>query len=150
MPQPMQPPTTNEEELRDLYRYPLWLCFRALPSMILGAIVMLLLTITPVRAQEHEVVSPNGVQSGQMLFHDRATGRYTPAVMRHSKAHFDISGMIAQVRLEQTFVNESTAWVEAIYAFPLPETGAVKAMEMRVGQRRIVGKIEEKSLAKKR
>jgi Ca-activated chloride channel family protein len=148
MHQPM-PPTTNEQDVDDVYRYPLWFCFRALPLMILGAIIILLLTISPVRAQDTEVVTPNGVQAGQMLFHDRDTGLYTAAIMQHSKAHFDISGMIAQVRLEQTFVNNSGQWVEAIYAFPLPETGAVKAMEMRVGERRIVGEIAEKSLAKK-
>ena len=149
MQQPVQPPALTEEDIIDLYRYPMWFCFRALPSMILAAIVMLLLTISPARAQEPEVVSPNGVQSGQMLFHDRDTGLYTPAVMQDSKAHFDISGMIAQVHLEQTFVNHSDQWVEAIYAFPLSENGAVKAMEMRVGERRIIGKIEEKSVAKK-
>ena len=126
-----------------------WFCFKALPAVIVAGIVLLLLTISPAHAQAPEDVSPNGVQAGQMLFHNRETGVYTPAVMQESKVHFDISGMIAVVRLEQSFHNSSGQWVEAIYAFPLPDTGAVRAMEMRVGERRIIGKIKEKSLAKK-
>ena len=81
-----------------------WFYFRALPAVIAAGIVLLLLTISPARAQApvSEVVSPNGVQAGQMLFHNRETGVYTPAVMQESKVHFDISGMIAVVRLEHS------------------------------------------------
>lgn len=126
-----------------------WLCFHALPRLLLAAVAIMLLSITPGRAEEVDIVRPNGVQTGQLLVHDRETGRYTPAVIRDSKVHFDISGMIAQVRLEQTFRNDTNGWVEAIYAFPLPDTGAVRAMEMQIGDRLIRGKISEKSIAKK-
>ena len=129
--------------------YLFWFCFRCLPAVVVAGIALLLLSINPARAQTVENISPNGVQSGQMLFHNRSTGHYSPAVLQDSKVHFDISGMIAVVRLEQTFNNSSDRWVEAVYAFPLPETAAVRAMEMRIGERRIVGRIKEKSLAKK-
>lgn len=131
------------------FSYAYWLCFRCVPRLLISAVAIMLLTISPGRAQESDSVVPNGVQTGQMLIHDRETGRYTPAVMHDSKVHFDISGMIAQVRLEQTFLNDTDGWVEAVYAFPLPDTGAVKAMEMRIGDRVIKGRIEEKSIAKK-
>ncbi len=74
------------------------------------------------------MVSPNGVQSGQMLFHDRDTGLYTPAVMQHSKAHFDISGMIATVSVEQSFRNDTGRALEGVYAFPLPDNAAATAI----------------------
>ncbi|MEH6519194.1 MAG: marine proteobacterial sortase target protein [Halioglobus sp.] len=136
----------------DIHRlggYPLWLCFRCLPGLTVAALVMMLLSVNSAQAQPGDDVIPNGVQAGQLLFQERQGGRFTPAVIQDSKVHFDISGMIARVRLEQTFHNGSDQWVEAVYAFPLPDTGAVRAMEMRVGERRIVGEIKEKSLAKK-
>jgi Ca-activated chloride channel homolog len=141
-----QPPGVDSPDW--LQGYPLWLCFRALPALVLGALALLLLSINPARAQPEQAVHPNGVQSGQMLFHDRASGHYTAAVMQDSRVHFDISGMLARVQLEQTFENRTDGWVEAVYAFPLPDSAAVKAMEMRIGERRILGQIKEKSLAR--
>ncbi|MFT6891066.1 MAG: Ca-activated chloride channel family protein [Halioglobus sp.] len=146
---PLSAPALANDRFREFYCYSYWLFFRALPRLLIAAVAIMLLTVSPGRAQEADSVRPNGVQSGQMLIHDRATGQYTPAVIHDSKVHFDISGMIAQVRLEQTFRNDTDGWVEAVYAFPLPDTGAVKAMEMQVGERLIRGNIKEKSIAKK-
>ena len=138
--------------------YRLWFCFRCLPALILGATVVLLLTISPARAIVPEygaddsaqpVLTPNGVQAGQLLFRESAQGLYTPGLIQGGKVHFEITGMIATVTLEQSFRNTSNNWVEGIYAFPLPEHAAVRSMEMIIGNRRIVGKIKEKSLAKK-
>lgn len=138
--------------------YPLWLCFRALPALVLGATVILLLSISPVHSAGLERgdssggeprPGPNDVQAGQMLFRDGAQGQYTPALVQAGKVHFDISGMLATVTLEQSFRNTSDRWVEGIYAFPLPDQAAVRSLEMLIGERRIVGKIREKSLAKK-
>ncbi len=138
--------------------YRLWLCFRCLPALIIGATVVLLLTIGPARAivpeygvadSTQSALTPSGVQAGQMLFRDSGSGLYTPGLIQAGKVHFEISGMIATVTLEQSFRNTSNSWVEGIYAFPLPEQAAVRSMEMRIGNRRIVGKIKEKSVAKK-
>ena len=132
----------------------LWLLFRALPAAIITSIVILLLTISPAKSGElgelgAENLSPNGVQAGQMLFRKRSGGEYRPALIQAGKVHFDISGMIATVSLEQSFRNNSDQWVEGIYAFPLPDQAAVRHMEMIIGDRRILGKIKEKSVAKK-
>jgi len=132
--------------------YRFW--FRVLPAAIGVSIVALLLTISPAHSQaldetQLEQVSPNGVQAGQMFFHDDRTGQFSPALIHASKVHFDISGMVATVRLEQSFRNTSDRWVEGVYAFPLPERAAVRHMEITIGDRRIVGKIKEKSVAKK-
>jgi len=132
----------------------LWLLFRALPATIITSIVVLLFTISPARAEESggpasESVNPNGVLAGQLLFWQAGVGEYRPALVQASKVHFDISGMIATVSLEQSFRNTSDQWAEGIYAFPLPGQAAVRHMEMIIGERRIVGKIKEKSIAKK-
>jgi Ca-activated chloride channel family protein len=61
----------------------------------------------------------------------------------------DISGMIATVVVEQSFRNDTDLVLEGVYAFPLPDNAAVRAMEMQIGERRIVGKIREKAQAQK-
>jgi Ca-activated chloride channel homolog len=137
------------EDRRRFGSYPLWLCFRALPSLIAATVFLLLLSAGQVRASVEGQADLNAVEAGQLLLKGREDNAFYPAPMQRSKVHFDISGMIAVVHLEQTFSNASEAWVEAVYAFPLPDNAAVRAMEMRIGERRIVGAIKEKSVAKK-
>jgi len=126
--------------------YGFWFAFRALPALVAACIAIMVLTIAPARS---EVLTPGGVESGQMLFRDDGSGEYKAALVQSGKVHFEISGMLATVSLEQSFRNNSDQWVEGIYAFPLPDQASVRHMEMRIGERRIVGKIKEKSLAKK-
>jgi Ca-activated chloride channel family protein len=130
----------------------LWLAFRVLPSVVGTALVLLLLSTTPGHAMvstEEDGVGLNGLASGHMLLQGEVPGRYTPAILQASKAHFDISGMIATVSVEQSFRNDTGRALEGVYAFPLPDNAAVRHMEMVIGERRIVGKIREKSAAKK-
>lgn len=130
----------------------LWLAFRALPTLLVVSLLLLMLSIAPARASVEGLSLepvPNGVQSGQLLLQSTVNGSYTPAVIHASKVHFDISGMLSTVSVEQTFRNDSPDYVEGVYAFPLPDTAAVRFMEMEIGGRRIVGKIREKEEAKK-
>lgn len=133
----------------------LWFLFRCLPAIVVVVMAGLLLTISPARSQEmletessYPSLGPNGVEAGLMLFRDTVTGQYTPALVQSGKVHFDISGLIAVVTLEQSFRNTSDQWVEGTYAFPLPDQAAVRHMEMIIGERHIVGKIKEKSIAR--
>ncbi|RLA46251.1 MAG: marine proteobacterial sortase target protein [Gammaproteobacteria bacterium] len=132
---------------------PLWLAFRCLPSLLLGALFLLMvLSTAPAQAMpERGSGEPdiNGVESGQLLLLDQAGDTVTPALMNTSKVHFDISGMIATVSVEQSFRNDSDRWLEGVYAFPLPDNAAVRYLEMVIGERRIVGKVREKAVAKK-
>ena len=56
--------------------------------------------------------------------------------------------MIARTKVTQRFHNPSQDWVNGIYAFPLPENAAVDHLDMRIGERRIKGKIMPKAQAK--
>ncbi len=56
----------------------------------------------------------------------------------------DIAGMVAHVTVVQHFRNDSAEFAEGTYMFPLPEDAAVNAMQMRIGQRIIVGEVQEK------
>lgn len=129
----------------------LWLLFRCLPTAVALGIALLLLSVSPARAnlEEPEAFSPNDVASGQMLLSGASGASYKPAVILQSQVHFDISGLIATVSVEQTFRNNTAGFVEGVYAFPLPDTAAVRFLEMEIGERRIVGKVREKAQARK-
>ncbi|GAB3097264.1 hypothetical protein GCM10027217_13020 [Pseudomaricurvus hydrocarbonicus] len=60
-----------------------------------------------------------------------------------------VNGMITTTVYRQTFHNLSTDWVEGRYLFPLPDRAAVNGMTMRIGERIIVGEIQEKLRARK-
>ena len=131
---------------------PFWLAFRCLPAILLASLILLLLSTASARAvpvEEGSEPDLNGLESGHLLLRDEVTGSYTPALIHSSKVHFGISGMIATVAVEQSFRNDTKRWVEGVYAFPLPATAAVRSLEMVVGERRIVGKIRERAVAKK-
>ncbi|MFK7978312.1 MAG: marine proteobacterial sortase target protein [Halioglobus sp.] len=129
----------------------LWLVFRCLPTLLAVCLAMLLLTITPARADVEAAnsLSPSAVETGEMLLQDATGGSYVRAPMMRSKVHIDISGMIATVSVEQTFHNDTDNFVEGVYAFPLPDSAAVRRLEMDIGDRRIIGEIKEKHQAKR-
>ncbi|QFU75359.1 marine proteobacterial sortase target protein [Halioglobus maricola] len=126
----------------------LWLCFRCLPMVVVASVVLLMLSSLSVKASPIEEVSPNDAQAGQLYLRGGSSA-YQPAVLHGSSASVAVSGMIAVVTLKQVFSNPTTQWQEGVYAFPLPETAAVRAMEMRIGERRIVGEIREREAARK-
>lgn len=59
-----------------------------------------------------------------------------------------ISGVIAEVTVEQTYANTGDSPIEAVYVFPASTRAAVHGVEMKIGERVIVAKIEEKQQAK--
>jgi Ca-activated chloride channel homolog len=62
----------------------------------------------------------------------------------------DIVGRGAKVTLAQRFVNTEPHPIEAVYKFPLPESGAVCGFRVRVGDRIIESVIEEREEAFRR
>ncbi len=125
----------------------LWLAFRCLPALLMALLLMLLLSGSPARATE-EGAHLNELESGHLMLRP-AGGAWVPAVIHDSKVHFDINGLVATVHLQQRFRNDTGSFVEGVYAFPLPPDAAVRAMEMEIGERRIVGRVRERAEAKK-
>jgi Ca-activated chloride channel family protein len=74
-------------------------------------------------------------------------GEVVECPLKHTDVRVRISGMIAHVRLVQTFHNPFKKKIEAIYVFPLSHTGAVNEMTMIIGDRRIVGVIKKRKEA---
>jgi Ca-activated chloride channel family protein len=97
---------------------------------------------------DSEVLSEGQQRAGQLFFSDLKASQTSSALLLNSAVDFKISGMIAHVTLQQNFKNQTSNWVEGKYMFPLPDKAAVKHLKMTVGSRVIIGKIEEKSVAK--
>ena len=66
----------------------------------------------------------------------------------HTEANVNIAGVIADVEITQVYKNNGTQPIEAIYVFPASTRAAVYAMEMVIGERTVVAKIEEKEKAR--
>jgi Ca-activated chloride channel family protein len=94
-------------------------------------------------------VNMSEIATGELLFTTAGPGQYTPALQLESRAEISVSGIVAVVEVTQRFRNTTRDWVEGIYVFPLPETAAVNAMELRIGERVIVGEIREKEQARR-
>lgn len=71
-----------------------------------------------------------------------------PSPLLKEKIEMSVSGIVNRVVVEQHFTNISEKWMEALYVFPLPEESAVDHLELLVGERKIIGIIQEKEQAR--
>jgi len=65
-----------------------------------------------------------------------------------TSADVKIAGVIADVTITQVYKNEGEKPIEAIYVFPASTRAAVYSMQMTIGERTIVAKIEERKKAR--
>ena len=65
-----------------------------------------------------------------------------------TSADVKIAGVIADVTITQVYKNEGERPIEAIYVFPASTRAAVYYMQMTIGERKIVAKIEERKKAR--
>lgn len=59
----------------------------------------------------------------------------------------NVAGVIADVEITQVYSNDGKKTIEAVYVFPLGTKSAIHAMRMKIGNRMIEAKIEEKQKA---
>ncbi len=69
--------------------------------------------------------------------------------LEHTEAHITVDGSIQLVTVRQVYGNPYSDPIEAVYVFPLPESGAVYSMDMEIGDRRIEGEIKERQEAQR-
>lgn len=86
--------------------------------------------------------------AGQLLLKSDNGADYQQALMLHSAVHFTISGMVSHASLTQSFRNDTSSWVEAVYVFPLPDKAAVNHLRMTIADRVIEGSVTEREQAK--
>jgi Ca-activated chloride channel homolog len=68
--------------------------------------------------------------------------------LKHTEVRAGVSGFLARVTVTQIFSNSATENIEAVYAFPLPQDGAVDDMTIQVGDRTVRGVIKRREEAR--
>jgi Ca-activated chloride channel family protein len=68
--------------------------------------------------------------------------------LKDTRVEIAVSGVIADVKVVQTYRNEGSRPINATYVFPASTRAAVYAMRMRIGDQIIVAKIKEREAAK--
>src|SRR5690606_17762467 len=69
--------------------------------------------------------------------------------LKATSASVEIAGVIARVTVTQEYANEGKRPIEAIYIFPGSTRAAVHAMKMKVGDRTLTARIEERQEARR-
>ncbi|MFC1733746.1 VIT domain-containing protein [candidate division KSB1 bacterium] len=82
-----------------------------------------------------------------MVLSDDPSEDHLPLKM--TSAEVNIVGVIADVIVTQEYKNEGKNPIEAIYTFPASTNAAVYAMEMTIGDRKIIAQIKERVQARK-
>jgi Ca-activated chloride channel family protein len=94
------------------------------------------------------VLRIDDVTDGRLLLPAGEPGTYLAAPRVGTWVEMDVAGMIVRSSVAQRFYNPTDEWVEAIYAFPLPDGAAVDGLHIRVGDRFIEGRVEERKRAR--
>jgi len=68
--------------------------------------------------------------------------------LKDTRVDIAVSGVIADVKVVQTYRNEGSRPINATYVFPASTRAAVYGMRMRIGDQVIVAKIKEREAAK--
>lgn len=68
--------------------------------------------------------------------------------LKDTRVEIAVSGVIADVRVTQTYRNEGTRPINASYVFPASTRAAVYSMRMRIGDQVVVAKVKEREQAK--
>ena len=98
---------------------------------------------------DYHQVSLNDISSGTLLFKQHNSKRFLQAPQLKTQVEIEINGLVANVKVKQKFTNTSNNWQHGVYAFPLPDNAAVNQLKMRVGERVIIGEVQEKKQARK-
>src|SRR5262249_13728541 len=91
----------------------------------------------PPRPTEGTLIVPDG-------------GRLAAVPRRQPAVGIGVAGFLAEVAVEQPFVNPYEKKIDAVYLFPLPTRAAVNEMEIDVGGRTIRGHIDRRAEARRK
>ena len=69
--------------------------------------------------------------------------------LKDTRVELAVSGVVADVKVVQTYRNEGSRPINASYVFPASTRAAVYAMRMRIGDQVVVAKIKEREAAKR-
>ena len=114
-----------------------WLC------AFFGAVAVLLMTHAAQASDRVAFTDPGDLP--QLRLVDGAEA----LPLKHTDVHAEITGIVAEVEVRQTYRNTKDEAIEAIYTFPLPENSAVRDMEIVIGDRTIRAEIQRRDEARR-
>src|SRR6266446_4269724 len=92
------------------------------------------------RSQDNKTLSP--------YFFVQGDPKVDQLPLKDTRVEISVSGVIADVKVVQTYRNEGSRPINATYVFPASTRAAVYAMRMQIGDQVIVAKIKEREQAK--
>ncbi len=126
------------------------------PLLLVLVLVNVIVSVRILRSARNATAPPGGhaqpyrSETGGELRIRGADGKVFGACpLQNTDVDADIAGYITRVHVRQIFTNPLNRKIEAVYVFPLPQDSAVDEMVMSIGDRRIVGKVQEKRQARK-
>ena len=114
----------------------------------LAAVLMFIIQLVFLAKSALAFVTPNDMQSGNLLLKSSEPGKYVEAPKVATDYTTTVSGPTARTVVTQQFYNPSDGWVEGVYVFPLPDNSAVDTLKIVAGTRVIVGEVKERQEAK--
>src|ERR1700710_866329 len=118
-------------------------------AVILVGFAALFLSFEPVwsaTVQPAAFIKPGDARSGSLLL--KTDEGYNDASRLGIDVDLTVSGPTVRARVTQIFRNPTQNWVEATYVYPLPEGGAVDTLKMVIGDRVVLGDIQERQKAR--
>src|SRR5947207_1070795 len=92
------------------------------------------------RSQDNKTLSP--------YFFVQGDPKVDQLPLKDTRVEISVSGVIADVKVVQTYRNEGPRPINATYVFPASTRAAVYAMRMRIGDQLIVARIKERDAAR--
>jgi Ca-activated chloride channel homolog len=89
----------------------------------------------------------NPVKPNLSGLYAKTNGEELAFPLKHTHVKAKIAGNVSRVEVTQTFENQFTKPLEAVYVFPLPDEAAVDDMEIKIGDRIIKGSVKKREEA---
>jgi Ca-activated chloride channel family protein len=128
---------------------------KKLLSQLFSVLLMAVLVVSPLVAvqaqaqtQSDEEANRNVEKTLSPYFLVQGDPNVDQLPLKATNVEISVSGVIADVRVTQTYANEGSRPINANYVFPASTRAAVYGMRMQIGDEIIVAKIKEKEKAK--
>ena len=107
----------------------------------IAATLLLALAAAGPSASEPEALDLHDVGAGELL--SRSEHGFARLPVTKLEVDLSVTGIMLRGAVTEEFRNPAAEVIDAVYVFPLPERAAVDAMEMRIGDRRIVAVVKD-------
>lgn len=97
-----------------------------------------------------EMITVIGGANDPNAFSHEEIGQTAALPLKHTSVESEISGFVARTYVTQEFQNPYKSPIEATYNFPLPHDASVDSMEMQIGDKKIIGKIDTRKSAEQK